>query len=224
MENGNQTTFRRPVPARKLGASKRLTLWLVSTGITPNTISVLGMVAGILAGVAFAVTTIQGFERIAFLIAAVLMPLRLIANMMDGMVAVETGTESPVGELFNDIPDRVSDVAMFIGAGYAVGGNPALGYIAACLAVFIAYVRVEGKVAGAKMDYCGPLAKPARVYAMIAIAFYCFAAPTAWQPAFDSLPGWGLVAFGLSVIIIGEIWTALRRILRIASDLRGSVK
>jgi phosphatidylglycerophosphate synthase len=52
------------------------------------------------------------------------------------MVAIEAGTASPVGELYNEVPDRVSDTATLIGAGYAVGGHPTLGYVAACLALF----------------------------------------------------------------------------------------
>ena len=81
----------------------------------------------------------------AFLAAAALIQLRLAANMFDGMVALETGRASPTGELFNEVPDRVSDAAMFIGAGYAAGGNPTLGYLAACLALFVTYVRGRGR-------------------------------------------------------------------------------
>ena len=60
-----------------------------------------------------------------------LIQLRLAANMFDGMVAIETGKASPTGAIYNEIPDRVSDAAMFLGAGYAAGGQPPLGYRAA---------------------------------------------------------------------------------------------
>ena len=47
--------------------------------------------------------------------------LRLTANMLDGMVALASGRASKVGELYNEVPDRVSDAAVFIGAGLAWG-------------------------------------------------------------------------------------------------------
>jgi phosphatidylglycerophosphate synthase len=85
-------------------------------------------------------------------LAAVGVQLRLLANMFDGMVAIETGRTSAVGELYNEVPDRVSDTAVLVGAGYAAGGCPVLGYVAALLAVFIAYVRAQGRVAGASQE------------------------------------------------------------------------
>jgi len=61
------------------------------------------------------------------------------------MVAIASGTASPVGELYNDVPDRFSDAATFIGLGFAAGGYPMLGWIAAILAIMTAYVRILGK-------------------------------------------------------------------------------
>ena len=47
--------------------------------------------------------------------------LRLLANLLDGMVAIGRGIASPVGELFNEVPDRVSDTAVLLGLGVAGG-------------------------------------------------------------------------------------------------------
>jgi len=91
-----------------------------------------------------------------WLVAALGAQLRLTANMLDGMVALASGRDSKVGELYNEVPDRVSDAAVFIGAGYAWGGNVALGYIATILAIFTAYVRAAGKIAGAPNEFRGP--------------------------------------------------------------------
>lgn len=70
---------------------------------------------------------------------------RLICNLLDGMVAVEGGLRSPVGAVFNDLPDRVSDSLILIGAGYGLAGfityAPQLGWAAALMAVMTAYVR-----------------------------------------------------------------------------------
>ncbi len=47
-------------------------------------------------------------------------------------------------------------VMVFIGIGYAVGGNILMGVVAALLAVFTAYVRATAKSVGAPNDFCGP--------------------------------------------------------------------
>ena len=141
---------------------------------------------------------------------------------MAGRTRLKCGRASPVGELWNEVPDRVSDTAAFVGAGYAVGGDPTLGYVAACLAIFLAYLRAEGKVAGAHQEFCGPMAKPQRVFVLTLVVLYCALAPAGWQPRLTILPEWGCVAWGLAVIIAGEIWTAARRLSRIARALRES--
>ncbi len=84
------------------------------------------MLCGLAAGALFYTTALHPeFARLTWLLAAALVQLRLLANMFDGMVAVETNTASPVGELFNEVPDRVSDAAILVGLGYAAGGTPA---------------------------------------------------------------------------------------------------
>lgn len=95
-----------------------------------------------------------------------------------------------------------------------------MGFVAACLALFLAYLRAEGKVAGAHQEFCGPMAKPQRVFALTLVALYSALAPSDWQPRLADLPEWGLVAWGLVVIICGEIWTVVRRLKRIAQALR----
>lgn len=220
MSDGMYTPERRPIASRERKLSKQFAHALAIRGVSPNRISLVGLLAGIAGGMAMAVTAFGPYHRLAFFAAAVLMQFRLLANMLDGMVAAESGRASPLGELWNEVPDRVCDVAAFIGAGYAAGGDPTLGFVAACLALFLAYLRAEGKVAGAHQEFCGPMAKPQRVFALTLVALYSALAPSDWQPRLADLPEWGLVAWGLVVIICGEIWTVVRRLKRIAQALR----
>ena len=69
------------------------------------------MIAAVVAGLLFASVPGLGQPWLAWLCGAVLVQLRLLANVLDGMVAVGRGVASPVGELYNEIPDRVSDTA-----------------------------------------------------------------------------------------------------------------
>lgn len=216
---------RRPIASREKELSKRIASWLVRRQVSPNAISLAGMTAGIAAGAAFSLTAMTGWTRAGFLLAAVLMQARLIANMLDGMVALEAGAMSPVGELYNEVPDRVADAAMFMGAGYALSSSPELGYLAACLAIFVAYVRAEGKVAGAPQEYSGPLAKPQRVFVMSVAAIVCAVVPVDVHARLEGvrlagLPG-GILAWTLWVCLAGMVITAARRLNRIAGHLRG---
>jgi len=212
---------RRPIASRDRTVSRRAAKWLAATGITPNAISIAGMVFGCMAGVALAATaSLDSWSmRAAWVAGAVFVQLRLLANMFDGMVAIERDVASAVGELYNEIPDRVSDAAILIGLGYGIGGEPLLGYVAACVAIFVAYVRAMGVAAGARQAFAGPMAKPQRMFAVTVAAVYCAATPGAWQPEFGP-DGRGIASFVLALVALGGLWTAARRIHRIARDLR----
>lgn len=213
-----QPTERRPIAARRWPIWQKTAKGLAQRGASPNGISLAGMGCGVAAGAALAATAYAGeWDHLAWLAGAALIQLRLLANLLDGMVAIESGRASPVGELYNEVPDRVSDAATLIGAGYATGGAAALGYLAACAALLTAYVRAMGKAAGAPQEYCGPMAKQQRMALLTFIALYLGLTPTAWQPTWN---GFGLVAAALVVITLGAVLTALRRLARIAANLR----
>ena len=139
--------------------------------------------------------------------------------MLDGMVAVESGKSSPLGQLYNEVPDRISDAATLIGLGYAAGSDPLAGLAAACVAVFVAYVRVQARVAGAPMDFCGPQAKPHRMFVATLAALWAGLAPAAWQPAWGAEGRLGAAAAALSIVIAGGLFTAGRRLMRAAAHL-----
>src|SRR5436309_8956941 len=218
-EPATQAMDRRPIATRNRKWAQATTTWLAARNVSPNTISIAGMCACIVAGIALGVTSICDY-RILWLIAALGAQLRLTANMLDGMVAIASGRTSKIGELYNEFPDRISDAAVFIGAGFAWGGNVALGYIATILAIFTAYVRSAGKIAGAPNEFCGPMAKQHRMLVITLIGLYAAITPRSWQMiAFNDLQI-GLTSLGLAVIVIGCIITVIRRLGRIARALK----
>lgn len=221
MKQDSYIPERRPIRSRELRISHRMAAYLAACGVTPNSISVMGMLFGVAAGAVLPLTRLNHWTTAAFIAAAALMQLRLLANMLDGMVAVRTQQASPVGELFNEIPDRISDTAIFIGAGYAAGSCPELGYLAACAAMFTAYIRAEGKVAGAHQEFCGPMAKPQRMFLLTAICVICALFPRRATVLIQTNSlSTGLMAVALLVVTVGGGLTALRRLLRVAKALR----
>ncbi len=210
---------RRPIASRERKSSQLAAQWLARRGVSPNAISVWGMVCGLTAGFALAATSLKPEpQRWGWILGAILVQLRLLANMLDGMVAVATARASPVGELYNEVPDRVSDSAILIGVGCALGGDVALGIAAACVAIFTAYARAIGKVAGAPQEFCGPMAKQQRMFLVTLLAIYNGLTPASWQPLWSG--GHGLAAMVLIVIIAGGLLTAVRRLLRTGVALR----
>jgi phosphatidylglycerophosphate synthase len=218
-EPATQAMDRRPISTRNRKWAQATTTWLATRNVSPNAISIAGMCACIVAGIALAVTSIAEY-RILWIIAALGAQLRLTANMLDGMVALASGGDSRVGELYNEVPDRISDAAAFIGAGFAWGGNIALGYIATILAIFTAYVRAAGKIAGAPNEFCGPMAKQHRMLVITLICLYSAVTPRSWQTISFNDSEIGLMTLGLAVIVVGCVITVIRRLGRIACALK----
>jgi phosphatidylglycerophosphate synthase len=217
-ESAAKTIDRRPIATRNRKWAQAATAWLASQNVSPNAISIAGLCACITAGLALGLTSVE-YNRVFWLIAVLGAQLRLTANMLDGMVALVSSRASKVGELYNEVPDRVSDAAVFIGAGYAWGGNVALGYIATILAIFTAYVRAAEKVVGTPNEFCGPMAKQHRML-VITACLYSLVVPRSWQIFhFDNLKV-GVMALALTLIIAGCLVTVVRRLQRIARALK----
>jgi phosphatidylglycerophosphate synthase len=209
---------RRPLVLRDLGWVQALAGRLARRGVSPDSISLWGVSCAVAAGCAWALTGAGGAAgRALWLAGAVLTALRILANTLDGLVAVEFGKGSRAGMLYNEAPDRIADSALLIGAGYAHGGIPELGYLAACVALFVSYVRILGRLAGAASDYRGPMDKGGRMLTLIAAALYLGLAPAAWQPAWGPDGRWGVATLALALVVLGGAVTAARR-------LRGAVR
>ena len=196
---------RRPIAARRLQPVGRAADWLIGRRASPDAISLAGMVAALAAGGAFAGAPLHPWLWLA---GALLVQARLMANLLDGMVAIGRGVASPLGELFNEVPDRVSDTAVFAGLGVAAGW-PALGLGVALAALATAYIRAVGKAAGQPSDFCGPGAKQHRMAAVTAFAVWAALAPA---PLAD--PVWLLWL----LLAMGSL-TAVRRLWRLAQAL-----
>uniref|UniRef100_UPI0037835A6D CDP-alcohol phosphatidyltransferase family protein n=1 Tax=Prosthecobacter sp. TaxID=1965333 RepID=UPI0037835A6D len=208
------TPERRPLAARNWSASHGAAQWLAARGVTPNSISVGGFVASLGAGAALAFSSESKQPALWLVIGCALILVRGMCNMLDGMVAVSTGKASRGGELFNEVPDRLSDAVTLVGAGYAFGSVSELGYIAAVAAVFTAYVRVQGCALGISADFGGPMAKTHRMFVIVGAALYTAFVPAPLQPVLAGARHAGMLAIALSIVIAGCFATSLRRLIK----------
>lgn len=204
---------RRPLKSRDRAWAKALASACVRLRIRPNAISLFSIVFAGLACTGFLLSRKpDATQRLVWLVvAAAGIQLRLLCNLLDGMVAVEGKMGSKVGEIYNDFPDRIADPLIIVPAGYAIG-LPALGWLAGLLAVLTAYVRVLGGSMRVPQDFVGPMAKPHRM------ATLTFAAVADGVAGFFNWRG-RLLLLALALIVLGTIVTMARRTRRMAKEL-----
>ncbi|MDA1277164.1 MAG: CDP-alcohol phosphatidyltransferase family protein [Verrucomicrobia bacterium] len=208
---------RRPIRTRDTRWAAAIARTLVQLGIRPNTISVTSALFSAGAGVCLWFAGDRSSAAMPWLLlgSAVLMQLRLLCNLFDGMVAIEGGFKTKSGEMFNELPDRFADAFILIGAGYSLrasGSMEWLGWLGAALAILTAYVRALGASAGASQHFCGPMAKQHR---MAVMTLACLAsAIVGWLHLSVPLIKWALV-----VIAAGCVITVFRRAHRIIREL-----
>ncbi|MDO5604370.1 MAG: CDP-alcohol phosphatidyltransferase family protein [Paracoccus sp. (in: a-proteobacteria)] len=210
-----ETPGRRPLASRQTAWAGRIARRLAATQITPNQISIAGMVAAGLGGAAlWGAGGADGAWRAVLLLAAAgFIQIRLLCNLFDGMVAIEAGRASPDGGFWNEAPDRVSDGLILIGAALGAG-VPGLGWAAVSFAFLTAYIRELGANLGQGVDFAGPMAKQHRMALMTGAAVFA----AIWSVRGD--PGM-VIRAALWVVTLGAALTAARRSLRLLHRLRG---
>lgn len=206
----SQTPNRRPLKVRDQRIMTRFAAWLSQRQVTPNQISVLSVVFALGGALALflAGNSSGGLMSACFVLAALMIQLRLLCNLFDGMVAMEGGKQTPAGELFNDVPDRIADPLLIVACALALPDYPSavwLAWLGALLAVLSAYIRVLGVSLGLPADFRGPMAKQQRM-ALLTLACLLSAIEFLWNGA-------GLVLWiSLIVLVVGTALTCLRRL------------
>ena len=199
---------RRPLTSRSTPWAAWLSQAAVRAGLTADSISILSLVFA-LAGSAALLWCPWPWGLLG---CALGVQLRLLCNLLDGMVAIEGGRKSKVGALYNEVPDRIADSLFLVALGYAVGLSW-LGWLAALAAAVTAYIRVLGGTLGLAQDFRGPLAKPHR---MAVLTAGCLLGMLEWAWRSEAqvlrLTAW--------VIAIGTLVTCGTRLAAIARQLR----
>jgi phosphatidylglycerophosphate synthase len=201
---------RRPIAARSSALAQVLTDYLVSKSVSPNQISISSIPFAILGAVAL--LYMPGW--IGHVFCAVAIQLRLLCNLLDGMVAIKAGKSSDLGALFNEFPDRVADSVLIVALGYAAGWSE-WGWLGALAAALTAYIRLFGGSIGLTQDFRGPMAKQHRM-AIMTVACLLGAVEGSWLQT-------NYVLRTASVMIaLGSFITCYTRTIAIARQLRKS--
>jgi phosphatidylglycerophosphate synthase len=206
-----QPKSQRPIAQIFRRTGNAATSLCVRLGIPPDAISYLSIVAALIAAICF---WKSGGRRWLLIIAPLFCYLRLWFNMLDGMVAFEAGKASRRGEILNDLPDRISDIAIFVGVAHSGLMNPLIGYWTAIFAVLTSYVGLFGQALGVQREFGGIMSKPWRMVALHIgawLTFFLARQPFATLTIFD----WTCL-----VVIAGCVETIAVRLKRITAALQ----
>lgn len=154
---------RRPIADVFRATARAAVRFCVRRRIRADTISYLSVVFAAGAAVCF---WHAGANPWLLLAAPLLCVARLWCNMLDGMVALAAGEAGRHGEIVNELPDRLSDILIFVGVAHSGLCTPVAGYGAAILAVLTAYVGVLGQAVAGRREYGGWMTKPWRMVAL----------------------------------------------------------
>ena len=171
----------------------------VTHGVSADALTIAAIPLAALGGLCLALSDSM---PVLLLAVPLLAATRLILNLIDGQVARETGTAHPMGELLNELGDRVSDLLFIGGLAFVATVGPTLALAAVVAALLSSYTGVAAKAAGVPRQYGGIMSKPGR---MITLSV---AAPLAFIVA----DGWPLLAAGW-VILVGALITLVQRLL-----------
>lgn len=197
---------RRPISSRETSWAIVLAKKIAGLGISPNMISVLSIFFSLISFYFFYQAIDNHFGYL--LLAALFIQLRLLCNLFDGMVAVEYNQVTPMGEVYNDLPDRFSDLFIILGVGYFCRFEPwalELSYITIIISFFTAYIRILGTSMGVPELFIGPMAKQHRMFLLTLCCIIQFCLTYIWVEI-------TVLYYSLFLISFGGILTCLARL------------
>ena len=211
--DGYTPEWRRPIAACFRATARYAVRFCVAHRIDADTISYLSIVASAAAGVCFWRAADSPWLLV---VGPLFCYVRLWLNMLDGMVALAARQASARGEILNDLPDRLSDVLIFVGVAHSGLASPFSGYWAAIFALLTAYVGTLGQAVGVQREFSGPMSKPWRMVLLHAGAWCAAAATFIGAPATGSVT---LLDYTCILIVLGCVQTIAIRLNRILDAL-----
>lgn len=179
---------------------------LAARGTSPDVITWLAVPVAAAGGACLALSPAAPILLLAVPVLAI---ARLGLNLLDGMVARRTGRSNAMGEVWNELGDRLADTFFIGGLSWVPGVGPWLAFPAAIAALLASYVGITSRAAGASRQYGGVMSKPGRMGALAT------SAPIALVAGSD-VP----LAIGAVVIAVGAAMTLVQRLIDARRELQ----
>ena len=174
-----------------------------STGLSPNTLSLIGFIITIISSIIFGINTLQLDPTINF---SAIGSLVLLAggffDVIDGSVAKITKRTSRKGSFLDSTLDKISETIIFL--GIAIGGfaNPILCLLAVSSSLLVSYIRSRAETIGIDLSGVGFGERAERILILVVMGLLPFP---------HSLEYGVIIVIGISIItIIQRIYKTLK--------------
>ncbi len=177
---------------------------LAGAGVTPDALTLAAIPVAVLGGL-----VLLASPRQPWLLLAVppLVALRLLLNLLDGQLARRTGQGHPRGELYNEVGDRLADVALLAPVAFLPGAQVETVLLGVVGALLASHVGITARAAGGERIYRGILSKPGRMALLAVFALLVLVVGAGAWWAFGPL----LLA-GTALTLIERLVVAVRRL------------
>ena len=138
------------------------------SSVNPSTLTVISLIAGVLAGVAYGLTNTG---PIFYILGAVLAAFSGIADSLDGIVARMHGRDSKFGDFLDHFCDRVVEVSILAGLAASPGANATLGLSVIIMVLLHNYLVTQIQASFGKRFY-GRAGKPELFIALIVVSIF----------------------------------------------------
>lgn len=179
----------------------------VSRGVSADTLTLAAIPVAALGGLCLA---LSGDLSVLLLAVPLLAAARLILNLADGQVARQTGTSHPIGEVANELGDRIADVLFIGGLAFVAEVGPLLALSAAIAALLASYAGIVSRAVGGPRQYGGVMSKPGRMIVLAVAAPLAFVLGAAWP-----------LAGAAWLILAGALVTLAQRVLATRATAEG---
>lgn len=172
---------------------------LGKAGISPDFLTAMGFLFAALAGVFYALRPSQPY------IAAILIILSGVLDMLDGAVARAMKRISKRGSFNDSNLDRLAEVAIYVGIVYAgYGISPVVVLLALAFSLLVSYVRAKGESLNIGISGVGVGERAERLIVLIVFSLV------------------GYVWLGVYIVLILAVFTFVQRYVHVSRKLAAS--
>jgi CDP-diacylglycerol--glycerol-3-phosphate 3-phosphatidyltransferase len=167
--------------------------------VSPNTLTLIGLLPAIAAGFVFA----KGMVRLG----GVLIGISGLFDLLDGLVARVGNKQTDFGALLDSTLDRFAEIAIFIGLAILFRETPTLYGVILALggSLMVSYVRARAEGLGSRCD-SGMLQRPERLIIIL----------------LGALLGLGFLKWAIWIIALLANVTAIERLIRVRAHMRAT--
>ncbi len=177
-----------------------ITDYFIRNRISPDFLTYGAIITALLMGYGI-VAVSQGASRWWLILVAAAAPVRLAFNALDGQVARGLGVAGPIGEVKNELGDRVADI-LIVGSLCLVVQLPRFISVGAlAVTLLVPYIGVLSKAITGVREYGGGMAKPDR---MVVIVIGCLSVAVTGE--------WRLFTGALIAMIAMGVYTIYSRV------------